>query len=45
MVSFFEKDGVGIHLYNDDRVVITVKYEAWEIKRVPVNQGSSTYIL
>lgn len=38
--SFSEKDVVGIHSHNDDPMVIVVKCEDWEIKRVTFDQGS-----
>lgn len=44
IIDFFKKDIVGIHPYNDDPMVIDVKWEEWEIKRVLLDQGSSTNI-
>lgn len=45
VIVFSEKDVSGIHPHNDDLMVISVKFEEWEIKRVLMDQGSSTNIL
>lgn len=45
IITFSEKDAANIHPYNDDPVVITVRCNEWEIKRVLVYQGSSADIL
>lgn len=44
-IAFSEKDVVDIHPYNDDPMIITVRYKEWEIRRVLVDKGSPTYIL
>lgn len=44
-ISFSKKDLVGIHPYNDDPMVITMRCGDWEIKIVLVDQGSSVDIL
>lgn len=33
-ITFFKKDDVGIHRYNDDPMVIIMRYDGWKIKRV-----------
>lgn len=45
MISFSGKELTNIHPHNDDPVVITIICDKWEIKRVLVDQGSSTNIL
>lgn len=44
-IIFSEEDMFGIHSHNNDPMVIIVKYEERDIKRVLVDQGSSTNIL
>lgn len=45
VVVFSEEDASDVHCHNDDSMVINVKYEEWEIKRVLVNRESSSDIL
>lgn len=45
VITFLEKDASEIHPHNDGPMVIVVKCEEWEIKRVLVDQGSFTNIL
>lgn len=45
VITFSWKYKSGIYPYNDDPMVITVKYEEYDIKRVLVDQGSSADIL
>lgn len=44
-IIFSEEDMFGVHSHNNDPMVIIVKCEEWDIKRVRVDQGSSTNIL
>ena len=37
MIAFSKKDAVGIHLHNDDPIVITIKYDEYEIKIIPID--------
>lgn len=41
-IAFSEKDATSIYLYNNDPMVITVRRNDWKIKRVLVDQRSST---
>lgn len=43
--AFSMKNIVAIHPYNDDLMVITIRCDEWEIKRVLIYQGSSANIL
>lgn len=36
-IAFFEKNDAGIYPHNDDPMVITVRYDTWEIKRVLID--------
>lgn len=45
VISFSEKYVFGVHPHNDDLMVIEIKCEEWEIKRVLVDQGSFVVIL
>lgn len=44
-IIFSEEDMFDIHSHKNDPMVIIVKCEEWDIKRVLVDQGSSTNIL
>lgn len=44
-IKFFEKDIVGIHSHDSNLMVITVRCDALEIKRVLIDQGSFVNIL
>lgn len=39
-ITLFENDDVGIHPYDNDPMVITVRCGEWEIKRVLIDHGS-----
>lgn len=43
-INFF-KDTIGIHPHNEDPMVITIRCDQWEIRRVLIDQGTSTDIL
>lgn len=34
-----------MHPYNDDHMVINIRYDEWMIKGVLMDQGSSLYII
>lgn len=44
-IKFFEKDIVGIHPHDSNLMVIIVRCDALEIKRVLIDQGSFVNIL
>lgn len=44
-ITFFEKDAPCIHLNDNDHMVITIRCDNWEIKRVLIDQISSADIL
>lgn len=44
-ITFSKKNASDIHVHNDDRIIIIMRYGDWEIKRALVDQGSSTYII
>lgn len=45
IIPFSKKDATGIHPHNDVRMVITVRCDEWETKRVLVDQGSYANII
>ena len=44
-LSFYDEDKVGTFQPHDDALVVTLRIEGYDVKRVLVNQGSEVEIM